>query len=413
MTDFGEIIKYIESEMGIDTDSIGIISVASAINKHVSQAELDNQKFAHLMSDSNRVQDLINDLTVAETWFFRDSECFKFLKQELSNQRFKYTSSNKLRILSAPSSTGEEPYSIAMLLIDLGFKTTEFDIVAVDINPVSLNKARNGIYGRTSFRSDFANFKQRYFEPTNDNNFTIDSRIKSIPDFRQANIVKSNFLANEAKFDYIFCKNLLIYLNVEARNAVLQNINRLLRSEGVLFAGLSETAYFTRNHFEHVQHDMAFACKQIVHSNTSEPTLFTKSNIKTTEKATPKTTKMIPKISEKQHHQSQGENKDELYEQLKILANQGSYIDAEQICNELLISDNGDYRALYVMGLISNASGKISEAKDYFHKVLYLHPDHYESLVHTSLIYESSGEHELANIYRERAERVFIKQSNS
>jgi chemotaxis protein methyltransferase WspC len=140
MTDFGEIIKYIESEMGIDTDSIGIISVASAINKHVSHEELENKQFANLMSDNNRIQDLINELTVAETWFFRDSECFKFLKQELSSQRFKYTSNNKLRILSAPSSTGEEPYSIAMLLLDLGFNINDFEIVAVDINPISLTE---------------------------------------------------------------------------------------------------------------------------------------------------------------------------------------------------------------------------------------------------------------------------------
>jgi chemotaxis protein methyltransferase WspC len=205
----------------------------------------------------------------------------------------------------------------------------------------------------------------------------------------------------------------LIYLNNDARNAVLQNINRLLRQDGVLFAGLSETAYFTRNQFEHVQHDMAFACKQIVTSNPTEPTLFTKSSPKTAEKAPQKSSIKAPPKTEKQHKPIQTENKEELYIRLNNLANQGEYLDAEQICNELLSNDNSDYRALYVMGLISNASGKITEAKDYFHKVLYLQPDHYESLVHTSLIFESSGEHELANIYRERAERVFIKQSNS
>ncbi|MBS4000136.1 MAG: methyltransferase domain-containing protein [Desulfobulbaceae bacterium] len=413
MTDFGEIIKYIESEMGIDTDSIGIISVASAINKHVTHDELENKQFANLMSDNNRIQDLINELTVAETWFFRDSECFKFLKHELSSRRFKYSPTNKLRILSAPSSTGEEPYSISMLLIDLGFNINDFEIVAVDINPISLNIAKKGIYGRSSFRNDFEGFKSRYFELTNDKNFAIDSKIKSIPNFRQANIVKSDFLANEAKFDYIFCKNLLIYLNIEARNAVLQNINRLLRKDGVLFAGLSETAYFTRNHFEHVQHDMAFACKQIITPNATERTLFTKSSAKADEKAPQKSSLKPAQKTEKLHKPILKENKDDLYIRLNNLANKGEYVDAEHICNELLSSDNSDFRALYVMGLISNASGKITEAKDYFHKVLYLKPDHYESLVHTSLIYESSGEHELANIYRERAERVFVKLSNS
>lgn len=413
MTDFGEIIEFIEREMGIDTDSIGIISVASAISKHIRPDELENKNFATLMSDNSRIQDLINDLTVPETWFFRDTECFNFLKQSLSSDRFNYSYSNKLRILSAPSSTGEEPYSIAMLLMDLGFKLDEFEIVAVDINPISLNKAKLGIYGKSSFRNEFSGFKEKYFKRIENDQYELDYKIKSIPIFKKGNLAKRNFLSNEPRFDYIFCKNLLIYLNSEARNLVLQNINRLLKADGVLFAGLSETAYFTRNQFEHVKHDMAFACKQIIVAPNVEQSLFSNEpQIRTTKTRITKAVKAPVSVEIIEHKQSLSVNIEELYLRLKDLANSGSYSEAEQICIDILNKDNADYTALYVMGLIRNASGHTLEAKDYFHKVLYLKPDHYESLIHTSLIYESNGEHELANIFRERAERIFIKQSN-
>lgn len=413
MTDYGDIIQLIETEMGLNTDSVGIISVASAITKHLKPDEIKYSDFSNLMRDNSRLQDLLNELTVAETWFFRDTECFNYLRNELFQNKYKYTSENKLRILSAPCSTGEEPYSIAILLNELGFKSTDYEIIASDLNPNSLNKAKIGIFGKSSFRNDYHDFKAKYFNLINENCYELNYKIKSIPTFKKGNLVKSNFLQNESKFDYVFCKNLLIYLHDDARRQVLENISRLLKPDGILFAGLSETAYFTRNNFTYIKHDMAFACRQITLSEPDEVKLLK------TQRLSDKP--LAETISERQpvkshrkvvHSQNQDANNQNLYQKLHELADKGHYSEAEKICTDLLSKDISDYSALYIMGLIKNASGKSSEAKDFFNKVLYIKPDHYESLIHTSLIYESTGEHELASIYRERAERIFIKMQN-
>ncbi len=409
MTDYGDIIQFIETEIGLNTDSVGIISVANAITKHLKPDEIKYSEFSKLMRDNSRLQDLLNELTVAETWFFRDTECFNFLRSELSSNKHKYSADNKLRILSVPCSTGEEPYSITILLNELGFKSTDYEIIASDINPNSLNKAKSAVFGKSSFRNDYCDFKSKYFDLVNENCYELNYKIKSIPTFKKGNLVKSNFLQNEPKFDYIFCKNLLIYLHEEARKQVLENITRLIKLDGILFTGLSETTYFTRNNFDYIKHDMAFACKQITSLKQTEPSLLANHQelIKqihhpNSEQKSIKTHRKIATIH------TQEKNDKNLHQKLYELADKGLYSEAEKMCLDLLSKDTSDYSALYIMGLIKNVSGKSSEAKDFFNKVLYLKPDHYESLVHTSLIYESTGEHELANIYRTRAEKVFI-----
>ncbi len=121
-----------------------------------------------------------------------------------------------LRILSVPCATGEEPYSIAMALMDSGLPATRFRIDAVDVSLRVLDHARRGIYGRNSFRGADLPFRDRYFRQV-ENGHLLSEIVRERVDFRQGNLLAHDFASHEGLYDYIFCRNVLIYFDGEAQ----------------------------------------------------------------------------------------------------------------------------------------------------------------------------------------------------
>lgn len=413
MNDYQEILVYLNNEIGLNVDSVGLLTIARGISNSMKKSGIVNPlEFSEkIRFDPLIFKDLIEEIKVPETWFFRDAECYNFMKNHIQNNLTQYSSSNPLRVLSAPCSTGEEPYSAAMLVLDCGLSQSAVEIVATDISRESLEHAKKGIFRKSSFRNDYNDFNRKYFSDDN-GHFKIDEKLKSIPVFIEDNFIKSSFLDNHKKFDFIFCKNLLIYLNDEARTMVLSNIMKLLKEGGALLVGLSEINYFTRNGFEQIKHNMAFACKRTADKLESISVIksgetihnFSKTKIKT---YTEPKKKQEVKIKERKITVSTVETYS--IDNVKQMADKGDFHGAEKVCSTLLQHEYSNSEALYYMGLIQNALQNSEKAADYFKKVLYLNPEHYESLIYISLIYESSGDNERALLFRNRAERVYLK----
>jgi chemotaxis protein methyltransferase WspC len=415
MNDYQEILLLLENETGLNVDSIGLLSIARGINNSMKKCAIENTHIytEKIKSDRQLFAELIEEIKVPETWFFRDAECFNFVKNHIIENKSVYNSSNPLRILSAPCSTGEEPYSAVMLAFDCGLKHDSIHVVATDISSESIRHAQNKVYRKSSFRNDYDNFQIKYFTSHNTNHI-ISQDVAKVPVFVEDNLVKNNFLENHSKFDFIFCKNLLIYLSEQARTRVLENIKRLLKEDGALLVGLSEINYFTHNGFEQIKHNMAFACKlssqpHSYYTDFKPIVPIEKAPEINSEKIISPKPKTKMKTFEPQAVKST--NPTITIESVKSMADKGDFKSAENICNILLQNEYTDSEALYYMGLIQNALHNGQKAADYFKKVLYLQPDHYESLVHISLIYESDGDSQRANLYRQRAERVYLRNN--
>jgi chemotaxis protein methyltransferase WspC len=436
MTQYQDILQFLSDEIGLDSDSIGILSIARGIKQAMLKLDMnDTNEFAKLITkDKDSFEKLVEEIKVSETWFFRDFECYNYLKSYLSSNLLKYNSKKQLRILSVPCSSGEEPYSVSMLLNNLNFDVSSFYIFACDLSKESISKAQEGIFTKGSFRNNYDNFMDSYFKPVL-NNFKIDEKILKTVEFKQENLINPDFLRTEPQFDFIFCKNLLIYLNEESRIKVVENINRLLKNDGALFVGLSEINYFTRNGFEQIKHNMAFACKKVSNikntsneinnfkiSKTEKHESFIKPIVRTFSKITESNKITSAGISNNSHQPQFQPNpqpepyplisNEELIDEIRLLADQGNFAKAKVICDEILKYDQTNENALFFMGLIHNADRNQYAAEDYFKKVLYLNPEHYESLVHLSLICESRGDSDRATIMRVRAERVYLKGMN-
>ncbi|GAB1370564.1 protein-glutamate O-methyltransferase CheR [Candidatus Kapaibacterium sp.] len=407
--EYSNILYLLSREIGLNIDSIGLMSLARGIN--LTKEKFNIQTIYELekavLENDTILQFLTDSIKVPETWFFRDVECYNYLHKYILENRNQFNSNNPLNILSAPCSTGEEPYSIAIYALESSLGIDDFKITAIDLSTKSLETSQIGRYRKNSFRDNFTGLVEKYFD-LDDGDFFVKNHLKKPINFITANIVKNDFLENSNKFDVIFCKNLLIYLNDDARKIVLDNINKLLKNNGILMVGLSELSYFTRNGFDQIKHNFAFVCKKstIQYETKKESVIRPTISKKNRELTSNKTSKLTTDFNN-----LEGLNLSNCINQIKAFANIGNYERAEKLCNDILSFSNENIDAFYYLGLIWSSKQNFDKARDYFNKVLYLSPDHYESLIHLSLIYEANGNLQKSEIYRKRAEKVFLKNN--
>ncbi|MGH9550581.1 MAG: CheR family methyltransferase, partial [Terriglobales bacterium] len=182
---------------------------------------------------------LAEHLTIGETYFFRDPELFDHLRKELLPELLRErTESRSLKIWSAGCCSGEELYSIAMLLHELlpGRSRWQIHLTGTDINPAFLEKARSGVYRDFSLRATPDQWRERYFEPLDNGGWQLCSEIKEMVSFQWLNLVaaESKRLA-PLEQDIILCRNVLMYFNVPAALQAMELLESRLSECGFLF----------------------------------------------------------------------------------------------------------------------------------------------------------------------------------
>ncbi|HEY9700885.1 MAG TPA: protein-glutamate O-methyltransferase CheR, partial [Allocoleopsis sp.] len=223
-----KILNLIREKIGLDVNSIGVYSLENTIKRRMEYYNFNHPDsyLIHLQKSPEELKELIELIVVPETWFFRDKESFVFLNKYLTTEWLPKNSGQILRVLSMPCATGEEPFSIAITLLESGLNNQKFSIDAIDISYQSLHKARTGIYEKNSFRGDDISYRDRYFLPNN-NRYQLYDYIKNAVSFSYGNILDDLFMLNKQPYDIIFCRNLLIYLHNNARQKALQSLTKL------------------------------------------------------------------------------------------------------------------------------------------------------------------------------------------
>src|SRR6266404_847539 len=194
-----------------------------------------------------QMQMLASHLTVGETYFFREKKTFDVLAQSVLPElvRSRRNREQRLRIWSAACCTGEEPYSLAMLLDQVlpDLQDWHVTILATDINERFLQKAITGVYGEWSFREARALIKERYFQRTGDGRYSIVSEIRKRVTFAPLNLAEDVYpsLATDTNaMDVIFCRNVLMYFTLPQARKVIRNLRHTLVQDGWLAVSPSE-----------------------------------------------------------------------------------------------------------------------------------------------------------------------------
>ncbi|MBW4525581.1 MAG: tetratricopeptide repeat protein [Phormidium tanganyikae FI6-MK23] len=369
----------LRQKIGLDASSIGSNAIAYAIEQRQSRCGLPNLKdyYDRLQHSPEEFDALIETVVVPETWFFRDREPFIYLKEW---SKTAWNPNCTLRVLSAPCSTGEEPYSIAITLLESGLAADQFRIDALDISQVALEKAKQAIYTKRSFRGGAIN--PAYFEETGDR-YQVRSHIRKTVQFVQENLLESHRLL-EHQYNVIFCRNLLIYLDQEARSRVIKTLDQALIPPGLLFVGSAETSQILHDHYQSVDHSAAFAYRK-AEPRPSQPAPSKVSAIKPVSKPTIS----LPRL-----------------EQAKQLLDRGQFAEAAQLCEAHLLLDRTDANAYLLLGKIYQELNRPEQAEKAFQKAIYLNSQFYEALIELALLKEQQGDLATATILKARLQRI-------
>ncbi|MEP9353438.1 protein-glutamate O-methyltransferase CheR [Xanthobacter sp. KR7-65] len=200
--------------------------------------------FDLLRADSREREQLINAFTVNETYFYREEHQLACLSRSLlPDLAAARMPGDKIRIWSAPCSTGEEAYSIAIWLLENWRMVDAYnvEIVGTDIDTIALDAAHDGLYGERSLSRLTPAVRDAYFEPEVNRHRRIIRDLKDSVSFTQANLVDEGTLGGLGTFDVIFCRNLLIYFDDESRLRTAENLFNRLNPGGYLCLGHTES----------------------------------------------------------------------------------------------------------------------------------------------------------------------------
>lgn len=247
--DLDKMIIFIKHNYGINLTKKKNL-VKGRMNNYLIQHGFTNfNKYVrHIIKNKNvnLINDLVNKLTTNHTYFMREVEHFDYFNENILPYLYKTTKGKDLRIWSAGCSTGEEPYTLAMIIEDYFRGEKEHwdkKILATDISARVLDIAQKGIYSKEKTLVLPDKWKNQYFREINNQEVAIEDTLKKQVIFRRLNLMNEVFPLKR-KFQVIFCRNVMIYFDIETRKNLAKKFYEYTEKGGYLFIGQSESLNF-------------------------------------------------------------------------------------------------------------------------------------------------------------------------
>jgi chemotaxis protein methyltransferase CheR len=247
--EFAQLRSLLARAAGLVFDESRRDSVAFCVAERLrATGAADVTAYLALLTDAAERQQLLNEVTIQETHFFRNPPQIRALRRYVLPELLKHADSHgrRIRIWSAGCSTGEEPYTIAMLLRELLPTTAGWDVkvIATDISSRALEAARRGRYGERAVQMASPEDLARFFTATGDGRYEVRPEVRDLVQFRPQNLVTDPvpFAADE-NIDLVLCRNVTIYFSRETTRSLMTRLHACLRDGGYLFLGHSETLW--------------------------------------------------------------------------------------------------------------------------------------------------------------------------
>lgn len=414
MTAQREIIALLREAMGFDAAALSESAVVRAVRKRMLQCgqASDHAYLVYLRASALEMAQLVEEMVVPETWFFRDGKPFEWLRRHVQEEWQPANPKRPMRLLSVPCSSGEEPYSMVMALLDAGLPPERIGVDAVDISQVALGKARRGLYGKHSFRNAPAGLQERHFTRS-PQGWLLHDEVRQPVHFAQANLLAADFALNRPPYDVIFCRNLLIYFDEPNRERALSTLDKLLTPQGILFVGHAENAPVLDRWFASIAVPQTFAYRKKSGALPAAPRARAAAPrwVGTQALAMPRQP-APPRSLPQQAATAAPTSPADRLAQAQRLADQGRLAEAAVLCEAVLREHGPSADAYYLLGLVHEAGRDSDNARDFFGKAIYLRPDHYEAMVNLALLADKRGEAQDAARWRQRAERVAGRRSD-
>lgn len=433
MTDLHRATASIETllkeRIGLDAASVGAGTIARAVGeRRLAVGARDAAAYWNILHAApDELQALIEAVVVPETWFFRHREALLALGR-FAAQRVFSDDVPTLRVLSVPCSTGEEPYSIAMALLDAGLPPERFRVDAVDVSARALERAGAGLYGNNAFRGHPLDFRDRYFMPVA-TGYQLSDKVRGQVRLLTGNLVEPGFLAHEPPYHFVFCRNLLIYFDPETQRRAVQTLRGLTRPDGMIFVGPAEASVLTYEglHGAGIPLAFAFHATPVSRPTATAWTLPPAQPAPTVPAAASAASARWPEMT--RPHRATVSRPSIAFTgraahtpvaaaarvsdtadgpalaAISALADRGELDAATVACRQYLTAHSASADGWCLLGVLHDAGGHAADAHAAYRKAVYLDPGHEEALHHLAALLDSEGDAPGADRLRERARR--------
>jgi len=396
----------LERWIGLDASTVGGAAIDRAVRERMKASGITEPSAyaARAWADTSERDLLVEEVVVAESWFFRDPQVFEFVA-DFAVTRTALTGRPPVRMLSVPAASGEEPYSLVMSLFDAGLAAHQFQVDAVDISRRTLARADAGRYSVNAFRNADLGFRDRWFHQ-DAGQAVIDPKIRRQVRFAWANLLEDAFAAGRGPYDVIFCRNLLIYLTPSARRRVEQQLDRLLTPDGLLVLGAAEPPIM-KGDWIPAGTASFFALRRGIHAKpaTAKASLTRSAPSARTASVPPPLAASKPEKPNEAATNGQGSLESVLAEADR-LANASQLADALAWCERHRPMLPPSPQLFFLMGMLHQSAGDFDRAEGCFHKTLYLDASHEEALLALALLARQRGDATMAEQYRQSAARA-------
>lgn len=257
-SEFQRIVSYVKKHFGIDLSQKRVLVGGRLENYLVRNGYANYNEFMEKVEKNpkgSEATDLINILTTNHTYFMRESEHFDFMRNvALPWAKSKAMNTKDLRVWCGASSTGEEPYTLAMIIKDFfGVESSAWDtrLLATDISMRVLNHASKGVYLREDVDPLPVNWKRHYFKQISQEEFRVKDELKKQVIFKQFNLMDP--ITFKKRFHIVFLRNVMIYFQDDTKYQLIQRIYDHMEPGGYLFIGLTERLDRQMVKFNYVQ----------------------------------------------------------------------------------------------------------------------------------------------------------------
>ncbi|MFM8434764.1 MAG: CheR family methyltransferase [Planctomycetia bacterium] len=406
--------------IGLDPDTIGPPAIARAVRTRMEALGLESPAAALERADTDPTERdrLIEEVVVGESWFFRDPQVFAFVCR-FAATRAALPGRGPIRILCVPCAGGEEPYSVAMGLLDAGLAPEQFSIDAVDISAAALERARAARYSANAFRNADLSFRDRWFR-RDGSAAVLDEQVRGLVRFTRSNILDETFVAEalasgRGPYDVVFCRNLLIYLTPEARDRVTGALDRLVAADGLLVLGAAEPPIIKGDWIPAGEHSV-FALRRGVHALRGPASPRPAVRATPPRPAPPRpprpfAARPATALPAPEPAPAPGATLEDVLREAGSLANALRFGAALALCETHARQAGPAPELFFLMGILHQSAGDPDRAEACFHKTLYLDATHDEALLALALLAAQRGDTVMADTYRQSAARILARQA--
>lgn len=253
-SEFRELVDFIRTDFGIDLARKRLLIEARLYSVLAQKGVSSFSEYFELVrSRPEELRTMLNRLTTNHTYFMREPRHFEFLRDVILPELTAKNPEKCLRIWSAGCSTGEEAYTAVMVMTDWFGPGSEWDyrVLATDLSTRALEAARAGAYAKDSLRGLPAGWERRYFRRADDQTFLLSDGIRKEVIFQSLNLMEP--FPYHRPFDLIFCRNVMIYFDQRAKNALVKKFYDILKPGGYLLIGHSETVQRDTADFKYIE----------------------------------------------------------------------------------------------------------------------------------------------------------------